>query len=125
MIEAGTILSTFIEEVERGPGIASTLCRMIENGTNVIPCEAYTDSYSLCSYLASVHLKYPTEKGTYFHLAYLREKLASRWLRNYSWIDTRDMVIDGMTKGKLDRAVLHHLMDGTWKLSHERKLIPT
>ncbi len=47
---------------------------MLENGGNTIPCHAYTDSYSLFSYLASQHLKYPTEKDTYFHLAYLREK---------------------------------------------------
>ena len=121
MVESGTIISAFIEEVRRGPATAEMLKKMIENGENTIPCDAYTDSYSLYSYLASVHLKYPAEKGTFFHLAYLREKLASWWLRSYSWIDTRDMCVDGLTKGRLDRTALHLLMDGYWHLSHERQ----
>ena len=65
MIEQGTVISAFVEEVRKGPGSAESLMNMLRNGQNTIPCEAYTDSYSLFSYLASQHLKYPTEKGTF------------------------------------------------------------
>ena len=80
--------------------------------------EALTDSYSIFSYLAAAHLKLPAEKSTYYHLAYLREKLGSRHIRSYNWTDTRDMVADGLTKGTADRAPLASIMDGIYDLQH-------
>ena len=35
-----------------------------------------------------------------------------------SWIDTRDMLADGLTKGSVDRSALHTVMAGTMKLNH-------
>ena len=80
--------------------------------------EALTDSYSIFSYLAAAHLKLPAEKSTYYHLAYLREKLVSRHIRSYNWTDTRDMVADGLTKGTADRSPLAAIMDGTYNLHY-------
>ena len=80
--------------------------------------EALTDSYSIFSYLAAAHLKLPVEKSTYFHLAYLREKLVCGLIRSYNWTDTRDMVADGLTKGSADRTALAAIMDGSYKLNH-------
>ena len=56
--------------------------------------------------LKSDHLNYPREKGTFYHLAYLREKLCSGLIRSYNWTDTRGMVADGHTKGSIDRSML-------------------
>ena len=80
--------------------------------------EALTDSYSIFSYLAAAHLKLPAEKSTYYHVAYLREKLVSRHIRSYNWTDTRDMVADGLTKGTADRSPLAAIMDGTYNLHY-------
>ena len=80
--------------------------------------EALTDSYSIFSYLAAAHLKLPAEKGTYYHLAYLREKLVSRLIGSYTWVDTRDMVADGLTKGRADRTALIAMMHGKFILDH-------
>ena len=57
----------------------------------------HTDSYSIFSYLAAAHLKLPAEKGTYRHLAYLREKLVSALIGAFTWVASRDMVADGLT----------------------------
>ena len=65
----------------------------------LVSIEAITDSYTIFSYLAAAHLKLPAEKSTYFHLAYLREKLECGLIHSYNWVDTRDMVADGLTKG--------------------------
>ena len=80
--------------------------------------QALTDSYSIFSYLAAAHLKLPAEKGTYYHLAYLREKLVSRLIGSYTWVDTRDMVADGLTKGRADRTSLIAIMHGKFHLEH-------
>ena len=83
-----------------------------------MPVEALTDSYSIFSYLVAAHLKLPAEKSTFYHLAYLREKLVNGVIRSYNWIDTRDMAADGLTKGAVDRAQLAMLMDGSFVLKH-------
>ena len=80
--------------------------------------EALTDSYSIFSYLAAAHLKLPAEKGTFYHLAYLRERLVSRLIGSYTWVDTRDMVADGLTKGRADRTALINMMHGNYELDH-------
>ena len=80
--------------------------------------EAITDSYSIFNYLAAAHLKLPAEKSTYFHLAYLREKLECGLIHAYNWVDTRDMIADGLTKGSADRSALSAIMDGRYKLQH-------
>ena len=49
--------------------------------------------------------------------------MRTRVLKRFYWIDTRDMCVDGMTKGKLDRLPLHQLMAGVWRLRHAVKVI--
>ena len=80
--------------------------------------EAFTDSYSIFSYMAAAHLKLPTEKSTFYHLAYLREKLVTGLISSYNWTDTRGMVVDGLTKGSADRSALSAIMDGEHNLHH-------
>ena len=94
------------------------MMRAIRGGDVPLKIEALTDSYSIFSYLAAQHLKLPAEKGTFYHLAYLREKLVSGIVRSYSWTDTRDMVADGLTKGIADRSALAAMMDGVYHLQH-------
>ena len=80
--------------------------------------EALTDSYSIFDYLVAAHLKLPAEKSTYYHLAFLREKLVCGLISSYNWTDTRDMVADGLTKGSADRSALSAIMDGAYELHH-------
>ena len=39
-----------------------------------------------------------------------------------SWVDTRDMLADGATKGSVDRTQLHSCMNGTSTIEHELKI---
>ena len=118
MIEMASIISGFTLETLQGPQSGESLKNALATGNLPMKIEALTDSYSIFSYLAAAHLKLPAEKSTYYHLAYLREKLVSRHIRSYSWTDTRDMVADGLTKGTADRAPLAAIMDGHYKLDH-------
>jgi len=38
------------------------------------------------------------------------------------WVDTRIMLADGLTKGNIDRALLHLAMEGRWDTSHPYKV---
>ena len=118
MVEMGSIIAGFTMECCHGPQTGEALKNAITNGSAPMKMEALTDSYSIFSYLAVAHLKLPAEKGTYFHLAYLREKLVSQLLKSYNWTDTRDMCCDGLTKGAIDRTSLSKIMDGTYDLQH-------
>ena len=118
MIEMSAIVSGFTLETIRGPQTGESLRRAIATGDLPMPVEALTDSYSIFSYLAAAHLKLPAEKSTYYHLAFLREKLVTHFISSYNWVDTRDMVADGLTKGSADRSLLAALMDGSYNLAH-------
>ena len=117
MLDAALLQLGFLQEIRLGIQGSAALRQCVEQGGFVTLLDAFTDSYSIWSYLRSDHLKYPSEKGTFYHLAFLKELLDTGVLNKYSWCDTRDMVVDGLTKGKLDRAALQHLMSGTWSLT--------
>ena len=39
-------------------------------------------------------------------------------VNRYVWVDTRDMAMDGMTKGMADGTAIQHFMKGTWQIRH-------
>ena len=118
MVEMASIVAGFTLETRLGPQTGESLMHSLSKGQLPMKIEALTDSYSIFSYLAVAHLKLPAEKSTYYHLAYLREKLVSGLISSYNWTDTRDMVADGLTKGSADRSALSAIMDGTYELHH-------
>ena len=117
--DMGLIIAGFLEEVKLGSMSAADLRKHTTEGPLSTDTQMFTDSYSIFSYLRTEHLKFPTDKGTFFHLAHLHQACARQLLRTVTWVDTRDMVMDGMTKGKIDRKTLHELMAGRWKLEHK------
>ncbi len=55
-------------------------------------------------------------------MQFIRELLDTGVLKALLWIDTRDMSSDGLTKGSVDRFLLHQLVDGYHKYKHECKV---
>ena len=118
-----TVLLGFLEEVRRGPQRASVLCELQDRGAYSMPLEMFPDSFSVWSYLDAQHLEMPAEKNTLYHLAFCLEALQTGLVHSWHWVDTRDMCVDGLTKGKADRSALHQLMGGLWKLQYDMKTI--
>ena len=118
-----TVLLGFLEEVRLGPQPASRLIELQQSGSYEIVLEMFTDSMSIFRALESDHLKVPTEKGTLYHLAYCLEALRTGLVKRWFWCDTRDMAVDGLTKGLKDRGPIHLLMAGKWDLQHPVKMI--
>ena len=53
------------------------------------------------------------------HLQMIKEWLNRGLLTRLWWTDTRDMVSDGLTKGKVDRTAICQLLEhGMWALQH-------
>ena len=61
----------------------------------------------------------PAESSLKLHLLAVRDKLLQGILRQLFWVDTRDMLADGLTKGSVNRSALQLAQeDGRFKLQH-------
>ena len=68
--------------------------------------------------IIATFIKPPAEKSLPCHIQYIRELLDKGVVQYLFWIDTRDMIADGLTKAAVDRGALHALMDGVQVLQH-------
>ena len=82
----------------------------------------YIDAYSVYAAITATFIKMPADNGQLVHLHFIRELLDNGVLKAMAWIDTRDMIADGMTKGAVEREALQTAMDGIIKMSHEYEL---
>ena len=121
MLDMSLIIAGLMHELRKGSCTAYQLREIVESGKLAIDVHLFTDSYSIFSYVRAQHLKYPADKGTFYHLAYLRECVEKHRAKGLHWIDTRDMLCDGMTKGKIDREALTRAMQGYWSLKHKHE----
>ena len=91
-VEESELLQTWLHELTH-PGLtAPQLLRLTKS--DLIPLEAATDCLDLYSVLTSPAAPNPTNKSTTLHLAALRSARVRAWL----WVDTLDMIADGLTK---------------------------
>ena len=57
------------------------------------------------------------------HLLKLRELLALKIISRLLWLDTRDMLADGLNKGIVSRDALRRMCtSGRWEVNHEFKI---
>ena len=90
-----------------------------EYGSQAVKTVLVIDALSVLSAVTAVTPKIPTEKGLMVLLRWLREQLETGRCYAIVWVDTRDMLADALTKGSVDRAALHQVMEGTWHVQHE------
>ena len=76
------------------------------------------DAYSVFSAATAAQIKIPAQQSLVSHVQFLRELLDRGVLHRLWWIDTRDMVADGLTKGSIEREALHMIMDGAINMQH-------
>ena len=58
----------------------------------------FIDAVSVHAAVTATFVKTPAEKSLLCHALFLREMLGRKTLNSLIWIDTRDMVSDGLTK---------------------------
>ena len=72
--------------------------------------------------VTAVFIKTPAEKSLLCHVQFLRELLDHGVLAAIVWLDTRDMLSDGLTKGAVQRDALLRLLDGLSRFMHGPKI---
>ena len=118
-IDHGMLLATILHQIRTGAVTIAEARYLRERGGWAVKLILAVDAYSVYSAVTAQMVKTPAEKSLLAHLQYLRELLDLGILEYISWLDTRDMVSDGLTKGAVDRVQLHQLMDGLLRLAHE------
>ena len=110
-----------MHEVENGPVSKSEGRQLREYGGYAVPMALYLDALSVFAACTAVNIKIPAEKSLLSHVQFIRETLDNHVLQALVWLDTRDMTADGLTKGVVERTLLHLAMDGSIKIEHEAK----
>ena len=119
--DGGILLGQIMHELQAGVTSKSAARDRREQGGFAIPMVLYTDAQSVYAAVVATHVKPPADKGLYQHVQYIRELLDNNVFAKLFWIDTRDMIADGLTKGVIERQLLHDTMEGAMTISHEFK----
>ena len=109
-------------EVLSGPRSARQLAEMQELGQNVLPLDLMIDAKWVYDSVSTPDPKATTDRLMLIHVLKLRELLALRIISRLLWLDTRDMLADGLNKGIVSRDALRRMCtSGRWDISHEYK----
>ena len=116
------ILRQICHEFVTGP-ITAMEARDLREGksSSNVQIELAIDAMSVFSATTATHIKIPTEKSLLSHIQYVRELLDKRIVTSLIWLDTRDMIADGMTKGACSRDAITRAMNGSIELCHTPK----
>ena len=112
-----SIAITF-HELGCGPLTADQAMRIREGGGCTVKMHLLIDAMSVFQAVKQENFKAPTEKSLLSHIAWLKEMLGLGHLSAVSWCDTRDMIADGLTKGKVPRDLLLMAMSGVRTVNH-------
>ena len=86
-----------------------------------MPFVLIIDAMSVYSAVIATNITIPAEKSLLSHVQSLRECLDRGTLLAIIWQDTRDALADGLTKGAVERTLLHAIMDGRTITQHASK----
>ena len=88
-----------------------------ETGQLSIAIEAVIDAKSVFDSLAATDIKTPSEASLIMILLSIKESLCSYTLKTLWWVDTVDMLSDGLNKGAVPRTALLQSQNGIWSVA--------
>ena len=115
------LLSQLLHELRVGVSTQAQARNLRELGGWSVPLTLSVDAMSVFAAVTASFVKEPAEKSLWAHVKYLRELLDNQVLSYLVWLDTRDMISDGLTKGVIDRASLHEVMSGSMQVRYVAK----
>ena len=119
------LINAVLTEVLWGPTSAAALETAQTAGKMPIGLHLCFDAKSVLTSVDGTGPVKASEKHLTLHLLKLREWLQTRVLEAAWWIDTRDMISDGLTKGKIPREAIDTLVTtGSWTLRHPTTRLP-
>jgi hypothetical protein len=115
-------MAVILHELKRGSLDVHEAHAMKRNGGLDVVTGVALDALSVYAAATAGHIKRPSEQGLLLQLLWLRQQLDTHVLGKLIWVDTRIMLADGLTKGSIDRALLHLAMEGRWDTTHPYKV---
>ena len=111
------IINAALTEVLTGPRSAAQLVELQDSGKHALELSLMLDAKSVWSSAIGDEAKC-MDQTVYLHLLKLRQLLGPV-IRAIGWVDTRDMLSDGLTKGIVSRDLLRVVAaEGTWTVQH-------
>ena len=120
-VDHGLLVITTLHEIERGNRSAGEARRLREEGGSAFNMWLCVDAMSVLAAMTAEAVKASAEKSLLGHLLWLRELADRGILTGAAWVDTRDMLSDGLTKGSVERSLIDAALNGSWVLAHEPK----
>jgi len=120
--DLGVLILLMLHEIESGPVTKAQARQLRDEGGYSMPMVLQVDALSVFAAITATFVKTPAEKGLLSHVQFVRELLDTKVLTALMWVDTRDMLSDGLTKGSVDRQALQDAMNGYHKFLHEFKV---
>ena len=120
-LDKAFILAQILHEIATGQNSSSHARQLQHHGGYAVPMCLYIDAFSVFAAITATFIKMPADNGQLVHLHFIRELLDNGVLKAIAWLDTRDMLADGMTKGAVEREALQATMEGIIKMSHACK----
>ena len=113
------MILTTLHDMHNGLVSTRKLRDMREEGGYSFRTELCIDGMSVFSALLMDPVKPPSEQSLAGHLWWLSDQLKTKQLDELTWIDTRDMSADPLTKGSAPRELILSLMKGELKYKHD------
>ena len=120
-IDIATIVQYTLEEIfNPASSKPEVMQELYDQGKLHFPLELSVDARAVFDAIASPEFSMPSESTLCLHLHSIREATRAGRISRLWWIDTRDMVADGLNKGGLPREpILQMCEQGTWVCNHE------
>ena len=117
-LEIGKIIAMAFTEIATPNLSPAKLSHLEESGKLSVPIEAVVDAKSVFDSLTVTDIKVPSEASLIMILLSVKESLLCHTLRTLWWVDTVDMLSDGLNKGAIARtALLLASQNGTWTVT--------
>ena len=118
LVGHGINISLAMTEILTGIKGVTELAKLHERGEHAVRMTAVIDAKSVLESVKVKEVKVPTDQAVYIHVLRLKE-LCRTQLSSLVWIDTRDMIADGLNKGSVERGPLQQLLrDAQWRVDN-------
>ena len=121
-VDHGIKINGAVHEQIHGVVIPTELAKMKEAGGFCRPVLLFIDAKSVFDAIKS-DSDYSADTSMVFHVKALRHQYHTGQIAALVWLDIRDMLADGLTKGKIDRTALNIALNtGVWTVKHSSEM---
>jgi len=114
-LQEGINVAILFHEIYRGPFTPEQCTAVRDHAQHFLSITCCTDNYGLYSAITKDEPSAGSDASMIFHVKACRSLLDNHNITNLTWTDNRDMIADGLTKGKPSREDINHAMQqATW-----------